>query len=146
MPPEMAKQVATLHLTTTFSRVALRGIPRSPSWSRSSKIQGNGLCQTLPRLGFVLPWPFVPEISGQPRHTLTVSLNDGRDLVPHKLPLAQGSNTSFSDRSTIFHFCLTPMMTSAAERSEATVWFIVILGGAQSLSNISPICVYEIAE
>src|SRR5215467_9785716 len=63
MLPELAKQVATLHPTTTFSRRARAGTPRRPSLRRSSRMRPVALARLFSAADFVLPWPFAPGIS-----------------------------------------------------------------------------------
>ena len=63
--PEVTEQIATLHPTTTFSRLADAGTPRRPSLRLSSRISAIALDKLFRAAALVRPWPFAPGISGQ---------------------------------------------------------------------------------
>ena len=62
---KMAKQVAPLHPTMTFSRLADAGTPRRPSFRRSSRMSAIALDKLFSAAAFVRPCPLAPGISGQ---------------------------------------------------------------------------------
>src|SRR5262245_50849556 len=55
--PEMAKEITTLHPTTTFSRFADAGTPRSPSFRLSSRISAIALDKLFRAAALVRPCP-----------------------------------------------------------------------------------------
>lgn len=64
MLPQVAEQVATLHLTVTVSRTAFGGRPRRPSSRRSSRISEIAEDRFSRASSLLLPCPFAPGISG----------------------------------------------------------------------------------
>jgi peptide/nickel transport system substrate-binding protein len=65
VPAHAAKQVAPSYPTTSFSRLAVAGMPRRTSLRLSSRISAIASARLFRAAAFVRPWSFAPGISGQ---------------------------------------------------------------------------------